>query len=182
MDKTPPVLYIFSGLPGVGKSTLASALSKHIAATYLRVDIIEQGLKDIYKTDIDDEGYRLAFKMAGDCLSLGISVVGDSCNSVAESRIAWQQVAVNLGLIFVNIEVVCSDKIEHQHRVEKRHSSIANLKLPTWQQVQTREFQPWETDVIKVDTAGKFIQQSVLELCGLLSLNSGSFADREPCQ
>ena len=31
MDKAVPVLYIFSGLPGVGKSTLASALAKQVA-------------------------------------------------------------------------------------------------------------------------------------------------------
>ena len=44
MDNTLPVLYIFSGLPRVDKSTLASALAKHIGATYLRLDVIEQGL------------------------------------------------------------------------------------------------------------------------------------------
>ncbi|NIK79967.1 putative kinase [Paenibacillus castaneae] len=35
------MLYIFSGLPGTGKSTLSSALARELQATYLRVDVVE---------------------------------------------------------------------------------------------------------------------------------------------
>jgi predicted kinase len=171
MDKFPPILYIFSGLPGVGKSTLASALAKHVGSTYLRVDAIEQGLKHIYKADIYDEGYQLAFKIAKDNLKQGLSVIGDSCNSVTESRTAWQQVAVDLNIQFVNVEVICSDKTEHQHRVESRQSSISDLRLPTWEQVQDREYQIWDCAVIRVDTAGEKIQQSIDKLLRLLAAN-----------
>jgi len=171
MDKAPPVLYIFSGIPGVGKSTLASALSKHIGATYLRIDTIEQGLKDIYQTDLFDEGYQLAFRVAKDNLKLGLSVIGDSCNSVSESRTAWQQVATDLDMQFVNIEVTCSDKSIHQHRVETRLTSIPNLTLPTWQKVQEREYQPWDQKITKLDTANKTVQQSVGELFALLGID-----------
>jgi len=168
MDKTSPVLYIFSGLPGVGKSTLASALAEHIGATYLRVDAIEQGLRDINQADIYDQGYQLAFRIAKDNLKLGLSVIGDSCNSVIESRKAWQQVAVDLGVRFIDIEVICSDNNEHQRRVETRHSSIPNLKLPTWKQVQEREYESWDRGIIRIDTAEKEIQQSIVDLFAAL--------------
>jgi predicted kinase len=170
MGKTSPVLYIFSGLPGVGKSTLASVLAKHIGATYLRVDVFEQALRDIYQTDIFDEGYQLAFRVATDNLKQGLSVIADSCNSVTESRIAWQQVATDLDMQFVNIEVVCSDKSEHQHRVETRQTSIPNLALPTWQKVQKREYQPWDQKVTRLDTAHKIVQQSTEQLLRLLGI------------
>jgi predicted kinase len=171
MDKSPPVLYIFSGLPGVGKSTLASALAKHIGATYLRVDTIEQGLRDLYQANIYDEGYQMAFRLAKDNLKLGLSVIGDSCNSVAESRKAWHQIATDLGIQFVNIEVMCSDKSEHQRRVETRQPSMPNLILPTWKQVQEREYQTWDCEVIKVDTTNQTVLQSVSLLIQLLKLN-----------
>lgn len=168
MDKASPVLYIFSGLPGVGKSTLAVALAKKIGATYLRIDAIEQGLKELYKTDIYDEGYQLAFRLAKDNLKQGLSVVGDSCNSVSESRNAWQQVAKELNLQFINIEVICSDKAEHQNRVETRQSSISCLTLPTWEQVEEREYHAWDCDVMRVDTAGEQVQQSIDKLLDYL--------------
>ena len=134
----------------------------------MRVDTIEQGLRDFYQTDIYNEGYQLAFRLAKDNLTLGLSVIGDSCNSITESRIAWQQIATDLGIQFVNIEVICSDESEHQVRVETRKTSIPNLTLPTWKQVQEREYQVWENEVLKVDTADQTIQQSVSDLFQLL--------------
>nr|WP_256252931.1 AAA family ATPase [Paenibacillus sp. UNC496MF] len=35
------MLYLFSGLPGTGKSTLSSALARALGAVYLRVDVVE---------------------------------------------------------------------------------------------------------------------------------------------
>lgn len=38
------VLVVIGGLPGVGKSTIATALAKEAATPYLRVDRIEQAI------------------------------------------------------------------------------------------------------------------------------------------
>lgn len=39
-----PILYIFSGLPGSGKSSLSKLVARELHAIYLRIDTIEQGL------------------------------------------------------------------------------------------------------------------------------------------
>ena len=150
-----PILYIFSGLPGAGKSTLAQALARQTGAMYLRIDTIEQGIRDLCQFRVEGEGYRLAYRIAADNLKLGTSVIADSCNPVRLTRDEWQDVADSSGADFRNIEIICSDKEVHRQRVETRQSEVAGLKLPGWEQVMNREYHAWHTDRIIIDTAGK---------------------------
>jgi predicted kinase len=163
-------LYIFSGLPGVGKSTLAARLSKHLGATYLRVDTIEQSLKDLYGLDVYAEGYQLAYRLASDNLNQGLSVVGDSCNSVQESRAEWEQTAINAGAKYINIEICCSDKNEHKARLEDRNSPVEGLNMPSWESVKVRVFHSWKTSVVTIDTAGESSEQSIQKLVEMLGV------------
>ncbi|MFW5810987.1 MAG: AAA family ATPase [Thermodesulfobacteriota bacterium] len=52
-------LYILSGLPGSGKTTVARRLVKQLRAVHVRVDTIEQGLRDFCGWKVQGEGYRL---------------------------------------------------------------------------------------------------------------------------
>lgn len=162
-------LYIFSGLPGTGKSTLAKQLAKAQQAHWLRIDSIEQKLKDQGFQDFYDAGYQVAFAIARDNLQLGLSVVADSSNPIEHSRIAWREVAHSASCPYQEIEVICSDSQEHQHRIETRQPEVSNLKLPNWQDVTTRDYRPWQTPVIQIDTAGKTISQTFTELVEKLS-------------
>jgi predicted kinase len=40
----PPIVFILSGLPASGKSTLSKFISKEYQGAYLRMDTIEQSL------------------------------------------------------------------------------------------------------------------------------------------
>jgi hypothetical protein len=92
------------------------------------------------------------------------------------TRREWENVATESNAGFVNIEVICSDIEDHQHRVENRHSAIPNLNLPTWIDVENREYHQWDKDRIIIDTAGKSIKQCTDEL--LLELN---LSNTNPC-
>jgi predicted kinase len=165
-----PVLYIFSGLPGVGKTVLAKALAEKTKSVYLRIDTIEQAIRDLCAFDVQGEGYRLAYRIAEDNLRLGNSVVADSCNPWDLTRREWQQAAVNSDADYINIEVICSDKTEHRRRIESRKSDIPGLVLPDWENVSSRKYETWESPRILVDTAGKTVVESVSCLFSLLSL------------
>jgi Predicted kinase len=166
-----PTLYIFSGLPGTGKSTLAKLVAQHYRALYLRIDTIEQGLRDLCSLVIQSEGYRLSYRIAGDNLRLGLNVVADSCNPIELTRREWEQVAREAEADFRNIEVICSDAAEHRVRIETRRTEppeLLGLKLPTWDEVENREYHPWNVDRIIVDTTGRSVSESANELLAQL--------------
>ena len=157
------MLLIFGGLPGVGKTAVAAGLARDIGAVHLRIDSIEQAMRNSGMTVSGPEGYEVAYAIAEDNLGLGRTVVADSVNPIEVTRAAWRDVASRADTRFVEIEVVCSDEAEHRRRVETRVSDIAGHRLPTWQEVCEREYEPWQAGVV-IDTAGRSIEASVAEL------------------
>lgn len=144
-------------------------LACKLHAVYLRIDTIEQGLRDLCSFDVEGEGYRLAYRIASDNLRLGLSVVADSCNPIELTRREWEQVARESQADYRNIEVICSDPAEHRHRVETRISDVQGLRLPTWSDVEHREYHEWTVHRIIVDTSGKTEQECANELLSKLS-------------
>jgi hypothetical protein len=57
----------------------------------------------------------------------------------------------------MEVEVVCSDVVEHRRRVESRQPDIDGHQLPTWTDVVSRDYRPWDTPRIIVDTARRSI-------------------------
>src|SRR5215472_14135182 len=118
----PPTLIIFAGLPAVGKSTLSLELARQIEAVYVRIDSIEQALRDTgLITDWwEDFGYRIGYAVASDNLRIGRSVVADSVNPLFVTRSSWVAGASQAGAVAIDVEVECSDAVEHRRRVETR--------------------------------------------------------------
>ncbi len=133
-----------------------------LGGTYLRVDTIEQTLRDseLLVGAVHDAGYRIAYAVAADNLRHGGTVVADSVNPLRVSRDAWRDVAICTGARVVEVEVICSNADEHRRRIESRHADIPRLPLPSWQEVCSREYEAWDRPRIIVDTADSSPEQS----------------------
>jgi predicted kinase len=160
------MLIVFGGLPGTGKTTVAKALAQKLDAVYLRVDTIEQGLRSstVLKTDVGPAGYVVAYRLAEDNLRIGRVVIADSVNSLQVTRDAWLSVAEHASTKVAEVEVICSDAVEHRRRVERRQSDIEGLKLPAWQEVIDRAYENWDRPHIVIDTASGTVEETVAEL------------------
>ena len=115
-------------------------------------------------SSVGDRGYCVAYAVAEDNLRLGHTVIADSVNPLQITRSAWLNVAKRVGVQSVEIEVSCSDRAEHRHRVETR-SAIVPV---TWQEVVTRDYEPWTGEHIRIDTSGQTIDRSLAALCEML--------------
>jgi predicted kinase len=159
------MLIVLGGLPGAGKTSLARAFSKVSLAVHVRIDSIEQAIREsgVTVVSLDDAGYRVAYALAEDNLRLGHVVVADSVNPLPITREAWLDVARRAGVRVIEVEVRCSDAAEHRRRIEERLID-ADRKGPAWQEVLDRDYRPWPTAALVIDTAATTVDEAVASL------------------
>lgn len=138
---------------------------------YLRIDTIEQALKDNGLAVAEGQGYDVAYKVALDNLKLGIPVVADSVNPLFITRKAWREVARDAGRDYREIEIICSDEAEHKRRIESRVTDVKGLQLPSWKDVVDRDYDEWAGERMIIDTARKSVAESQRDLIRLLGFS-----------
>ncbi len=162
------MLLILGGLPGVGKTSIARDAAVRLMATHVRIDSIEQALRTAGAVtgDMGPAGYEVGYAVAADNLAARHTVIADSVNPIAVTRAAWRSVAERLGRRWVEIEVRCSDPHEHRRRVETRVGDIPNLRLPSWEDVLARTYEPWDADIV-LDTARMSLDECSDRIAGI---------------
>ena len=110
---------------------------------------------------MNDAGYRVGYAIAEDNLRAGLTVIADSVNPIQITRDQWITVASNARQKAMEVEIKCSDLVEHQRRVETRLADIAGHLMPTWHEVSTVDYHPWNREHLVIDTAGQSLIHAV---------------------
>jgi predicted kinase len=162
------VLICFSGLPAVGKLTVARVLSAQIGAIWLRLDEIEAAMRlsHMKYEDLADGGYAAAQVMAKSALTQGYAVIADCVNPIALTRAGWRAASRAVGAAHLDVELTCSDTQLHRVRAETRDADLEGVALPEWDAIFRREYEPFETADLRLDTCGlspEVAVQAILE-------------------
>jgi predicted kinase/transcriptional regulator with XRE-family HTH domain len=158
-----PVLVVMGGLPATGKSTVASTLARQAGFAFVRVDRIEQAIIESagLRQPLGPVGYTVAYSVAAEQLGHGVSVIAECVNPLGVTRDAWRDVAAGHGARLVEVELVCTDQAAHRERARTREVDIPGLRLPDWEQITSREYEPWNRGHLVIDTATRTPAEAV---------------------
>ena len=169
---------IFAGLPGTGKSTISRDLARRLGAVYIRIDTIEQAIRSAGMlatgTDVGPAGYIAAYRIAAENLRLGNTVIADSVNPLKITRDAFRHIALETGVGFLEVEVVCSDIATHRERASARQTDVEGLVPPAWDEICSHRYEVWDRPRLQLDTASLSVAESVQKIAAALSAASSS--------
>lgn len=126
-----PQVFIVTGLPGTGKSTLAKALEEAFAAEHLSTDRIrtETGLRGQYGEAAKEAIYVIMLQEADSFLAMNKGIVLDGTFYLQKHRDAFDKMAHKWAIDPVWIEVKADEAIIRERMSKKREFSEANYDV-----------------------------------------------------
>jgi predicted kinase len=169
-------LIVFSGVPGVGKSTLAEAVGSRLGIPVFATDWLLGALTPFGGRHLDDlmeVGAELLTTLAVRQLALGQSAILDHPGENIADRERWRSLARSAGVEFIAVHCICSDPAVHRARLEGRVRDIPGWHdAGVWSNVERRlaSFPPWPDGTLTVDTVAPHEENLTAVLMGMTKM------------
>lgn len=157
-------LVVLSGLPGVGKTSIADAVAARTGSVHLSIDEVEEsilacGLPRGWQVGV--AAYEATRAMAEQNLRLGHDIIVDAVNDSEEARQTWRTAASRTGAHLKFVCLVIADAQEHGRRLSGRDRGLVFVGEPTWADVERRraDFAAWSDEVLEFDTAARTVDE-----------------------
>jgi predicted kinase len=138
-------LIIFSGLPGTGKSKLASRLARELGLPLLCIDDVIGEVPAGAGIPFWDSKVEILLRLTEVQLELGLSVIVDSVFMNMDRHHA-QELARKYAAHFYPVYVFISDEKVWEQRVNERYEEMNHKDVPSWDRIQHQRerFRSWE--------------------------------------
>ena len=151
-------LIVFSGVPGVGKSTLAEQVGARLTIPVFSFDWLLGALTPFGGRTIENPfgvGMELLLTLALRQLRTGQSAILDAPLEDIDDRDRLRSLARRFDAHFKPIVCVCPDLTEHQRRIEQRSRGIPGWHdAGNWANAQARlaKYPSWDDEALVLDT------------------------------
>jgi predicted kinase len=164
---TSPLVIIFSGLPGTGKTRLAEGIARKLGVPVFSVAWLLGALARFGVLERADRGamaYALVVNLVEHQLRLGQSAIVDGMVGSDPVRRRLRELAELHGATVRVIECVCSDEGLHRARIEARSDPVPGWPDPGWDHVvDVRElYEPWTEKRLILDSVQPYEENLVM--------------------
>ncbi|NWG05861.1 MAG: AAA family ATPase [Chloroflexi bacterium] len=138
-------LIIFSGLPGVGKTTLAKRLARELRFPFICIDDVIGDVPENAGIPFWDSRVAVLLDVVNTQLELGLSVIAESVFMNMDRHHA-QELARKHNVGFLPIYVFLSDENVWKERVTSHFNELKHPEIATWERIQhqRQRFREWE--------------------------------------
>ena len=136
LSNSQPILILFSGLPGSGKTTLAAKTAAYFHLPLFAKDRFQSSLlKNHLAERSTADGYHFMFDQTDQQLSLGVSVVLDAVFPLPGFRARVKEIAAQYNAVFLPVYCYCSSNSIWENRMQKRSQLVPDWTPVGWEEV-----------------------------------------------